>query len=101
MMTTPNPSLTLLFNPRGVAFVGATPDPQRYGGRVVQYCLREGFEGGVYAVNPKYSDIFGVPCYPDLASIPGPVDAVVVLVGPKQVPALLEQCRVKGVRFAI
>jgi len=93
--------LAPLFNPRGVAFVGATPDPQRYGGRVVQYCLREGFEGGVHAVNPKYTDIFGVPCYPDLASIPGPVDVVVILVGPRQVPSLLEQCRMKGVRFAI
>lgn len=94
-------SLHALFHPRGVAFVGATPDPERYGGRVVQYCMREGFGGGIYAVNPKYSTIFDVPCYPDLASIPGPVDVVVVLVGPRQVPGLLEQCRAKGVGFAI
>ena len=46
-------SLHALFHPRGVAFVGATPDPERYGGRVVQDCVREGFGGGIYAVNPK------------------------------------------------
>ena len=94
-------SLHALFHPRGVAFVGATPDPERYGGRVVQYCVREGFGGGIYAVNPKYSTIFDVPCYPDLAAIPGPVDVVVVLVGPRQVPGLLEQCRAKGVTVTL
>jgi acyl-CoA synthetase (NDP forming) len=94
-------SLAPLFHPRGVAFVGATPDLQKYNGRVLQYCLQEGFKGGIYAVNPKYQTIFDVPCYPDLAAIPGPVDVVVVLVGPSRVPDLLDQCRAKGVKFAI
>jgi acyl-CoA synthetase (NDP forming) len=93
--------LAPLFHPRGVAFVGATPDPQRYGGRVVQYCVREGYAGGVHAVNPKYDRIFDVPCHRDLASIPGPVDVVVILVGPAHVPRLLDECRERGVRYAI
>jgi acyl-CoA synthetase (NDP forming) len=94
-------SLAPLFHPRGVAFVGATPDPQRYGGRVVQYCVREGYAGSIHTVNPKYPSIFDVPCHRDLASIPRPVDVVVILVGPAQVPRLLDECRERGVRYAI
>src|SRR5262245_16466523 len=94
-------SLEPLFRPRGVAFVGATPDPQRYGGRALQYCIRECFGGGLYVVNPKYQRVFDLPCFPDVAAIPGPVDVVVILVGPTQIPRLLDDCRSKGVRFAI
>jgi acyl-CoA synthetase (NDP forming) len=99
-MTSAHPLRRLLY-PRGVALVGASPDPERYNGRVVQYCLRDGFEGGIYPVNPKYRRVFDVDCYPDLASVPGPVDVVVVLVGAAQVPSLLEQCKTSGVGYAI
>lgn len=90
-----------LFAPRGVAFVGATPDPNRYNGRVLQYALASGYEGEIYPVNPKYESLFEHKCYPDLASIPGPVDVVVVLVGPGRLPDLLRQCREKGVGYAV
>lgn len=94
-------ALARLFAPRGVAFVGATPDPERYNGRVLQYGLREGFAGQVYAVNPKYGECFGLPCYRQLTDIPGPVDVVVILVGPARVPELIEQCQAKGVAYAV
>lgn len=90
-----------LFDPRGVAFVGATPDPQRYNGRVLQYAIDSGFAGGIWPVNPKYESIFGRPCYPSLADVPGPVDVVVIMVGPARIPDLLEQCIGKGVAYAI
>lgn len=93
--------LERLLRPRGVAFVGASPDVERYNGRTLQYCVREGFAGGVYPVNPKHARVFDLECFPDLASIPGPVDVVVVLVGSAQIPALFEQCRAKQVAFAV
>ncbi len=94
-------SLKRLLEPRGVAFVGATPDSQRYNGRVVQYCLATGYRGGVFPVNPKYKEVFGQRCYPTLAEIEAPIDVVVVLVGPSRVPDLLETCRVRDVSFAV
>lgn len=93
--------LERLFFPRGVAFVGASEDTERYNGRVLQYALREPFAGGIHAVNPRYATLFGRPCHPDLASVPGPVDVVVLLVGPARVPEVLDQCRARGVGFAI
>lgn len=94
-------ALERLFFPRGVAFVGASEDTERYNGRVLQYALREPFAGDIHAVNPRYETLFGRPCHADLASVPGPVDVVVLLVGPSRIPAVLEQCRARGVGFAI
>ena len=93
--------LARLFNPRGVAFVGAVPDRERYAGRTVEYCLGGGFRGAIYPVNPKFRTVFGHPCYPSLDDVPGPVDVVVVLVGPSRIPDLLDQCRRLGIGFAI
>lgn len=90
-----------LFSPRGIAFVGASPDPERYNGRVLQYALAAGFDGAIYPVNPKYAEVFGQPCYPELSGIEGPVDVVVALVGPARMPDLLRQCRKKGVDYLI
>lgn len=94
-------ALHRLFEPRGVAFVGATPETQRYNGRAMQYVAASGYAGGVYPVNPKHREIFGRRCYPTIADVPGPVDVVVILVGPARAPDLLDQCRKAGVPFAI
>jgi len=93
--------LTRLFNPRGVAFVGAVPDRDRYAGRTVEYCLGSGFAGAIYPVNPKYDSVFGLPCYKRLDDIPGLIDVVIILVGPSRIPDLLDQCRRRGVGYAI
>ena len=42
---------------------------------------RDGYKGRVYAVNPKYDAVEGIPCYPDLASLPEQVEHVVLGVG--------------------
>lgn len=90
-----------LFEPRGVAFVGATPDTEKYNGRVLKYAIDSGFAGHIWPVNPKYDTIFGLPCHSDLSSVPGPVDVVVILVGPARIPELMRQCADKGVDYAI
>jgi len=90
-----------LFEPRGVAFVGASPDTEKYNGRVLKYVIDSGYTGGIWPVNPRYNNIFGLPCYSDLSSIPGPVDVVVILVRPARIPDLLQECVVNGVSYAI
>jgi len=41
------------FNPRGVAFVGVSPDPMKYAGRALAMLRQGGFSGPIYAVNPN------------------------------------------------
>lgn len=54
-----------------------------------------GFE--VYPVNPKAVELEGTRCYPDLRSIPGPVDGVVIATHPSVSIELVRQCSEGGV----
>ena len=84
------PDLKPLFSPRSIAVVGASDDARRMGGGFVLKFLRQhGFDGSVYAVNPKYSEIAGVPCYPSLEAIPEPIDLAVIVVPARSVEAIL------------
>jgi predicted CoA-binding protein len=64
----------LLRESRTVAVVGLSTDPQRASWFVASYLKKEGYR--VVPVNPKANEILGEKCYPDLASIPDPVDLV-------------------------
>ncbi|MBO0874220.1 MAG: CoA-binding protein, partial [Pseudonocardia sp.] len=67
-----------LFQPRAVAVIGASDDPGRIGGRPVALMRRYGYGGAIYPVNPKYRTVQGLPCYPDIAALPGEVDLYVI-----------------------
>ena len=51
----------------------------------------------VIALNPGATEVEGVPCYPDLAAAPGPVDGVVVAVPPEAAVDVVRQCAENGV----
>lgn len=56
------------------AVVGCSPDPARDSHRIAALLQGRGFT--VIPVNPREQEILGERCYPDVASIPGPVDVV-------------------------
>lgn len=92
--------MEFFFNPQGIAVVGATPNPLK-GGHAILRNILLGYRGGIYPVNPKYREIEGLPCYPRVSAIPGPVDLAVVFVPASLVPASVEDCARKGVRGVI
>jgi len=51
----------------------------------------------VYAINPKYDQFKGDPCYPDLASTPEKPDAVFILARPEVTDQIVQQCVDLGV----
>jgi len=90
-----------LLQPGTIALVGASPDARKLAGRPLAYLKRYGFQGQVYAVNPKYPDIDGVPCFPSIAALPRDIDLALILLPAHQVADALEQCALQGVRCAI
>ena len=66
--------LQQLLSPRSIAIVGASEDFRKINGRPLKFLLDKGYAGKIYPVNPKYSAIAGLTCYPDACSIPDPVD---------------------------
>ena len=72
--------LTDLFAPSRVAVVGATESEGSIG-RAIVTNLRDEFDGETVPVNPNYDSVFGLDCYPDLASAPD-IDLAIVVVPP-------------------
>ncbi len=90
-----------LFSARAIAVVGATPDEYRVGGQPVRALRENGYRGKVFPVNPKYPEIGGYRCYPSLAAIGEPVDVVVICVPAAATPAVVKECGVLGIPYAV
>ena len=93
-----DPALEAAFHPEVVAMVGissnARPGMQRGpgGANFIVSFEQLGFKGRIYPVNPKATEIMGRKAYPNVVSIPEPVDLVVVSVPAQALPGVLEDC---------
>ncbi|HEV8438081.1 MAG TPA: acetate--CoA ligase family protein [Methylomirabilota bacterium] len=96
----PDRDLTPLMKPKSVAVIGASQRMSR-GTRVIGNLKLWGYGGRIYPINPKYEEILGLPCYPDLAATPEPAETVVVAVPAEQVPGILAAAADRGVRGAV
>jgi len=94
-------SLEPLLRPRSVAVVGASRRRDAIGGAILHNLLEQGFQGPVYPVNPSSTHVQSVPSYPDIGSIPGPVDLAVIVVPAVHVLEIVEACGQKGVRALV
>lgn len=90
-----------LFSPRTIAVFGASERSDSVGGRVFENLLEGNFEGTLYAINPKHSEVQGRPCYPSLQAIGEPVELAVIATPASTVPDILHECGENGVRTAI
>ena len=76
-----------------IAVVGASDNPKRPSYDVAKYLQSQGFR--IIPVNPALKELFGEKSYPDLLSIPEPVDVVDVFRHPEAVPEIVEQAIAK------
>jgi predicted CoA-binding protein len=72
-----------------VAVVGLSSNPERPSHQVAQYLQDRGYR--IVPVNPNVSEVLGEQSYPDLLSIPQPVDVVDIFRRPEAVPVIVEQ----------
>ena len=93
--------LSRFLNPRGVAVVGVSNDSVRIGGQALRLLTDFGYRGKIYPVNPKYQEVKGLPCYPDLAAVPQPCDVALIALAAQHVPGAIEQCGKAGIPFAL
>ncbi len=80
-----------LLLPSSIAVMGASERGMNPGRIILRNILREGFPvEGMFCVKPGVESLDGVRCVPDVASLPGPVDLLVLAVDAAQVPGILE-----------
>lgn len=94
-------NLNHVFEPDSIAVIGGSPATGKLGHVVLKNIMDASFQGKVYPVNPKYREVLGLRCYPDVHSIPGKVDLAVFAIPAEHIPSVMEQCGRKGVKGAI
>ena len=86
----------ILRTARTIAVVGLSGKRFRPSFGVTEYMQRNGYR--IIPVNPHESEILGEHCYPDLDSVPGPVDIVDIFRRSEFVPEIVEAAIRKGAR---
>ncbi len=81
--------LNILNECHGIAMVGLSDNSYRPCHFAAVYLKTEGYN--IIPVNPRYQEVLGLKCYPDLKSIPEPVDMVDIFRRSEEVPQLVDQ----------
>jgi acetyltransferase len=84
--------LDTLFSPRSIAVIGASRTEGKLGYAVLANIIQSGFSGDIYPINPKATEILGLPCYASLDEVEGKIDLAVVVIPARFVIETLEAC---------
>jgi acyl-CoA synthetase (NDP forming) len=94
-------SLTPLFAPRSVAVLGASSDPTRISGRPIAYMKAQGFQGGLYPINPNRTEVQGLKAYPSVADLPETPDVAIVAVAAEIAENSITELAERGVKAVV
>ncbi|MGP6191847.1 MAG: bifunctional acetate--CoA ligase family protein/GNAT family N-acetyltransferase [Vulcanimicrobiaceae bacterium] len=100
-MRSMSPPIDVFFRPRGVAVIGATERPASAGRILLVNLMASSFGGTLYPINPNRERVLGLPSFPTVEAVPGPVDLAVIATPAQTVPDVISQCAAKGVKGAI
>ena len=87
---------SILRSCRTIAVVGLSGKKYRPSYGVAEYMQKAGYR--IIPVNPLESQVLGEKCYPDLDSVPEPVDIVDIFRRPEFVPEVVEAAIRKGAK---
>jgi acetyltransferase len=93
--------LDKIFNPQSVAIVGASNEEGTVGYALMKNFTEHGFEGKIYPINIRKTEIHGLKAYQTVEQIPEPVDLAVIATPAKTVPDIVEQCGKMGIKGII
>lgn len=93
--------LSRMLQPRTIALIGASAQLSKINGRPLKHLLDKGYKGAIYPVNPKYSEIAGLTCYPDIEQLPQIPDLAIIAVPAVAVASNLRALGKRGGRAAV
>jgi len=94
-------NLDKIFHPKSVAIIGASDEEGTVGCALMKNFRELGFEGRLYPVNIRKSEVFGLQAYPSVEQIPETVDLAVIATPARTVPDVVEQCGKAGIKGLI
>src|SRR5210317_1372739 len=93
--------LDKIFRPKRIALIGVSNDPNSVGGITLRNLIGGGFNGVVYPINPKREAVLGIPCFPDVKSLPKTPDLAVIMTAASFVPQIIRDCGEAGINGII
>ncbi len=93
--------LKAALDPRSIAIIGASENPNKVGGRPVHYLDKFGFKGKIFPINPSRPEVQGHKCYPSLKDLPEAPEMVIVAVAGDNAIGAVEDCAARGVKVAV
>lgn len=93
--------LERLLRPRSVAVIGASNDPQKIGGRPIDYLQRYGFPGRIYPINRDHAQVQGLKAYERLDDVPGEVDLAIIALPAAATNSALADCGRLHIPYAV
>jgi acyl-CoA synthetase (NDP forming) len=93
--------LKAALDPRSIAIIGASENPNKVGGRPVHYLDKFGFKGRIFPINPSRPEIQGNKCYKSLADLPEAPEMAIVAVAGDNAIGVVEDCAAHGVKVAV
>ncbi len=93
--------LNSIFRPQRIALIGVKNDPKSVGGITLSNLVGGGFKGVVYPVNPYHEAVLGIPCYPDVKSLPKTPDLAIITTPANVVPQIIRECGEAGINGII
>jgi acyl-CoA synthetase (NDP forming) len=86
---------------RSVAVVGASARGGSFGEQVMLQLVRGGYQGRLYPVNPRWTEVLGLPCRPRVGDLPEPVDLAILAVGNARLEEQLRAAAEAGAASAV
>jgi acyl-CoA synthetase (NDP forming) len=80
-----------LLRPKTIAIVGASEREHSLGAQTLANLTRGEFPGDIYPVNPQYSELSGLRCYPDLKALPATPELAIFCIGDNRVEQILDE----------
>ncbi|MDX1334159.1 MAG: bifunctional acetate--CoA ligase family protein/GNAT family N-acetyltransferase [Gammaproteobacteria bacterium] len=93
--------LSPFFSAQAVAIIGASTKEGSVGHRLLYNMIEAGYKGRLYPVNPRYEEILGKACYPEIGAVPDQVEMAVIATPAATVPDILRACGEKNIRNVV
>jgi acetyl-CoA synthetase (ADP-forming) len=90
-----------IFAPKSVAVIGASSVPFKWGYDTISSLQQAGYKGAIYPINPRESQVLGLPVYRNVRDVPGEIDLAVIVIRVALVPQAIRECVQKGVKGAV
>jgi acetate---CoA ligase (ADP-forming) len=97
----PDNSLKAVLDPKSIAIIGASDNPNKIGGRPLVYLSRFGYRGKVYPINPKRIETLGYKTYPSIKDLPESPEVAIVAVPGDAALAAVDECAEHGVKAVV